>query len=265
MQDYDLVWNNHPGSQMGPADVLSHRNKVNISLNNTAITMLSTVSDILICALDVRLAERIANFTATDPLVKNATDVMAKHFSLFPHVAHDDWTFLNGALYYKGCLYVSEPARQDLVGSLHCSLAGGHGGYFCTVHLVQCNYWWPGLTTFVHQFVAGCATCQVNKVNTHPTVPGLCLISSSASHPFQQISCNMIMDLLLSSGFDSVLVMVDHGLMKGVIFIPCHKAINITSFAALFFKNVFACFGLHDKVISDHSPQFASAFAKELA
>ena len=73
------------------------------------------------------------------------------------------------------------------------------------------------------------------------------------------------MDLLLSSGFDSVLVMVNHGLTKGVIFIPCHKAINATSIAALFFKHVFTHFGLHDKVILDHSPQFSSAFAKELA
>jgi len=75
----------------------------------------------------------------------------------------------------------------------------------------------------------------------------------------------MITDLLLSSGFDSVLVVVDHGLTKGVIFIPCHKAIDAAGIAALFFKNIFACFGLHDKVISDCSPQFASAFAKELA
>jgi len=75
----------------------------------------------------------------------------------------------------------------------------------------------------------------------------------------------MIMDLPLSSGFDSILVMVNHGLTKEVIFIPCSKAINAASIATLFFKHVFTHFGLHDKVISDHSPQFASVFAKELA
>jgi len=150
MQDYDLVWDNHPGSQMDPADALSRRDEVDTSLDNTTVTMLPSVSDVLICALDVCLADRIAKFTATDPLVKDATNAMAKHSSLFPHVARDDWTFLNGALYYKSCLYVPQPARQDLVHSLHCSPAGGHGGYFRTVHLVQCNYWWPGLTTFVH-------------------------------------------------------------------------------------------------------------------
>jgi len=265
MQDYDLVWDNRPSSQMGPADALLRRNEVDTSLDNTAVTMLPSVSDVLIRALDVRLAKRIADFTATDPLVKDATDAMAKHSSLFPRAARDDWTFLDGALYYKSHLYVPEPARQELVHSLHCSQAGGHGRYFRTVHLVQRDYWWPGLTTFVRRFVAGCTTCQANKVNTHPTVLGLCPISSSASHPFQQISCDMIMDLPLSSSFDSILVVVDHGLTKGVIFIPCHKATNAASIAALFFKHVFACFGLHNKVILDRGPQFASAFAKELA
>jgi len=150
MQDYDLVWDNHPGSQMGPADALLHCDEVDTSLDNTTVTMLSTVSDVLICILDVRLAEQIANFTATDPLVQNAWDAMSKHTSLFPCASFDDWMFIEGSLYFKGCLYIPEPAYQDLVCSLHCSLVGGHSGYFRTVHLVQCDYWWPGLTTFVH-------------------------------------------------------------------------------------------------------------------
>jgi len=215
MQDYDLVWNNRSSSQMGPADALSRRNEVDTSLNNTTITILPSVSDVLVCALDVQLAERIADFTVTDLLVQDAHNTMSKHTSLFPCASFDNWTFIEGSLYFKGRLYVPEPARQDLVRSLHCSLVGGHGGYFRTVHLFQRDYWWPGLTTFVRRFVAGCTTCQANKVNTHPTVPGLCPISSTASHPFQQISCDMIMDLLLSSDFDSILVMVNHGLRRG--------------------------------------------------
>jgi len=95
---------------MGPADALSCHNEVNTSLDNTAITMLPSVSDVLIHTLDVGLAERIANFTATNPLVKNATDAMAQHSFLFPRVACEDWMFLNSALYYKSCLYVPEPA-----------------------------------------------------------------------------------------------------------------------------------------------------------
>jgi len=90
MQDYDLVWDNRPSSQMGPADALLRRNEVDTLLDNTTVAMLPTVSDVLLCALDVRLAERIANFTATDPLVKDAIDVMSKQTFLFPRGSHDD-------------------------------------------------------------------------------------------------------------------------------------------------------------------------------
>jgi len=48
------------------------------------------------------------------------------------------------------------------------------------------------------------------------------------------------MDLPASSTFESILVVVDHGLTKGVIFVPCTKSIDATGIAALFFKHVFA-------------------------
>ena len=65
-------------------------------------------------------------------------------------------------------------------------------------------------------------------------------------------------------GFDSLLVMVDHGLTKGVILCPTKKTITAKGIASLFFHKVFLHFGLYDKVISDRGPQFASSFAREL-
>ena len=99
---------------------------------------------------------------------------------------------------------------------------------------------------------------------TRSTFTRLSLSLSSAFYPFQQISCNIITDLPVSSSFDYVLVVVDHGLTKGVIFIPCTKSIDATGSATLFFKHVFTHFSFHDKMILDHGSQFASAFAKEL-
>ena len=68
-----------------------------------------------------------------------------------------------------------------------------------------------------------------------------------------------------SHGYDLVVVVVDHGLMKGVIYCPCTKNIDTAEVAKLFFTHVFPQFGLHSKVVSDRGPQFASAFAQELA
>ena len=103
------------------------------------------------------------------------------------------------------------------------------------------------------------------KVNTHLTIPVLSPIPSSCTRPFQQLSVDLITDLPLSSGCDSLMVVVNHGLSKGVILIPCTKTINAKGVAELIFKSVFLQFGLHNHLISDRGPQFTSAFATKLA
>ena len=106
--------------------------------------------------------------------------------------------------------------------------------------------------------------CQQNKSNTHPTVPPLTPIRSTSTQLFQQISCDLITDLPFSEGFDSLLVMVNHGLTKGVILCPTKKTITAEGIANLFFHKVFLHFGLYNKIISNRGPQFALAFTKEL-
>lgn len=83
--------------------------------------------------------------------------------------------------------------------------------------------------------------------------------------PFSSISTDLITRLPLLDGFDSVMVVVDHGLTQGVIYCPCTEEINAAGVAQLFFHHIFPQFGLHTKVILDQGPQFASAFTWELA
>ena len=121
------------------------------------------------------------------------------------------------------------------------------------------------MTTYIRKYVAGCAICQANKVNTHSTVQTLSPLTSDCTCPFQQVSVDLITNLPPSGSYDSVMVVVDHGLTKGVILCPCNKNIDAAGVAKLFFLHVFRHYGLHDKCISDQGPQFASAFARELA
>ena len=120
------------------------------------------------------------------------------------------------------------------------------------------------MTTYVQKYVAGCTVCQVNKVNTHPTIPALSPLSSNCTWPFQQVLVDLITDLPPSGSYDSVMVIVDHGLTKGVILCPCNKNIDAARVAKLFFLHVFRHYGLHDKCISNQGPQFTFAFAREL-
>ena len=69
---------------------------------------------------------------------------------------------------------------------------------------------------------------------------------------------DFITDLPISNGFDSIFIVVDQGLSKGVILCPCNKMINAEGTIKLYIDNIFIQFGLPDTIISDRGPQFAS-------
>ena len=253
---------------MGPADALSRKDNIETDDDNREITMLKGKDQYFhIQAIDIALAEKISSLTTQDPIVTKALATM-NHESgepWIPHTTAADWEFINNSLYFKHRLYVPEPAHHDLVRSLHDSPTRGHEGFFHTLHRMQKDYWWPGMSTILRKYVSGSAECQAAKVNTHPTIPGLSPLAVEHPLPFSSISVDLITGLPDSHGYDSVMVVVDHGLTKGVIYCPCTKTIDSKGVAQLFFTNVFPRFGLHSKIISDRGPQFASAFARELA
>jgi hypothetical protein len=67
---------------------------------------------------------------------------------------------------------------------------------------------------------------------------------------------DFITDLPPSNGFDSILVIVDHGLTKGVILSPCKKTISSEQTGHLIFEHLLARFGRPNKIISDRDPRF---------
>ena len=263
LQDFNLHFVHLPGSAMGPADALSHLPDPDTSSDNVDVTVLP--DDLFIHAIDTALIAKITSFSLSDPLVVSALQNLSVGSPLFPHSSLSDWHFSDSLLYFKNCLYIPAAACHDLVSSVHSSPAASHGSFFRTYTLLSRDYWWLGMSSFIRHFIAGCALCQQMKVNIHPTVPALSPMSSTCSHPFQQLSVDLITDLPPSAGFDLLLVMVDHGLSKGVILTPCNKTIHAKGVTKLFFKHVFLRFGLHDALISNRGPQFASAFATELA
>ena len=120
------------------------------------------------------------------------------------------------------------------------------------------------MAKFIKAYVDGCTPCQQNKTNTHPIVPALNPIKSGKTLPFKQISYDLITDLPICNGFNSLLVVVDQGLTKGVILCPTKKTITVEGIAVIIFRKLYSRFGLFNKVISDRGPQFAANFQKEL-
>ena len=217
------------------------------------------------------LQQRIAH---CDTLDKDATDALAilleQGLSSVKHQL-DDWTMetFDGKtiLFFKGKNYIpqDEHLRRDIARSFHDHITAGHPGELETFNSISHHYWWPGLRTFVKNYVKGCGICQQFKIDRHPSKPAfLPTEGAKTTRPFAYCSMDFITDLPSVRNFDSILVVVDQGLSKGVILLPCNKTITAEETAKLLLDNLYKRFGLPDKIISDRGPQFASKSFVEL-
>jgi hypothetical protein len=82
--------------------------------------------------------------------------------------------------------------------------------------------------------------------------------------PFVTIALDLIMDLPLSQGYDSILTITDHNCSKAAVFLPCSKTITGEGVAQLYVQHIFPHFRVPRKIISDRDPQFMGKFMQEL-
>ncbi len=166
---------------------------------------------------------------------------------------------------YRGCVYVPKDPQlcHDIICAHHDSVVTGHPGWWNTLELVSCNYWWPGISCCVTSYVAGCDTCNccksflMQKVGklTPNWVPSCC---------WEVISVNTIRELLESKGYNAILVAVDR-LSKCIHAIPTITMIDSAGVAHLFLEHVWRHHGLLEAIISDRGSTFISNFSRELA
>ena len=155
--------------------------------------------------------------------------------------------------------------RRGVTSLFHDQLTAGHPGISKTLQLVTPYYWWPNMKTFVTEYIRGCATCQMNKVNTHPTHPPLSPITPKENaRPFETIAMDFIMKLPPSGEYDTILTITDMDCSKVSIFLLCKEAIDSEGVAQLYMTHVLPHYGIPKKIILDQDPQFTSRFSTEL-
>jgi len=267
LSQFDLKLIHVPGTQMVQSDALSRRADLCPEDGNDNTDVILLPDYLFVNMIDADLHDAISKATEEDDTVIEALKALKDGTPPPLRSSLVDWKIEDGIVFYKGRCYVPADInlRREILKKYHDSIPAGHPGHYKTLELIRRDYWWPGMYTFTKQYVEGCATCQQTKVNTHPTTPPLHPIKApSNAFPFAQISMDFVTDLPLSQGFDSLLVVVDQGLTKGVILIPCNKTIDAIGTSKLLHQNVYRRFGLPDKIISDRGPQFAAATTLEL-
>jgi len=149
-----------------------------------------------------------------------------------------EWREVDSIIYKKGKVYVSKNniLRAEIIRLHHDTPVEGHGGQWKTVELVTQNFWWPGVTKEVKQYMEECNSYQRNKNYTEqPT--GKLMPNSIPEKPWMHISADFITKLPIVQGYDLILVVVDQ-LTKMVHFISTTEKTSVEGLARLFRDNV---------------------------
>ena len=121
--------------------------------------------------IDTDLQQRIANCDTMDKDAMDALTTLLDHGPTAVKNNLNDWTveqFNNrNVLFFKGKNYIplDDNLRKDIAKMFHDYLTAGHPGELETFNSIRQHYWWPGLRTFVKNYVKGCGTCQQFKIN----------------------------------------------------------------------------------------------------
>ena len=194
--------------------------------------------------IDLDLQKRITNCKDMD---QDATEALMLLLEQKPATLKndlEDWTLERmgdkNVLFFKGKNYIprDDDLRRDIAKMFHDHETAGHPRELETFNSIHQHYWWPGLRTFIKNYVKGCGICQQFKIDRSPTKLAFQPTEGAKlTRPFTNCSMDLITDLPPVNGFDSILVVVDQGLTKGVILIPCDKTITAEGTAKLLNQN----------------------------
>jgi hypothetical protein len=246
LSEFDVKLVHTPGNKMVQSDALSRRPDLCPDEDNDNKDIIMLPDDMFVNLIDADLQRKIA---ISDDLDGDAAEALKLFLEKAPTSMTkglEDWTIDQtdgrNILFYKGKNYIPRnlDLRRDIVKTFHDHQTAGHPGELGTYNAVRQHYWWPGLKTFVKNYVQGCGTCQQFKIDRTPSKPTYIPTEGARStRPFANCSMDLITDLPLTEKYDSILVVVDQGLSKGVILIPCNKTLTSEDTARLLLENLY--------------------------
>jgi len=103
----------------------------------------------------VDLLEKVKQLKVKDDKVVKAIKEMKR--AGVKILRDEEWKEVDGIMYKEGKVYVPKDnqLRTEIIRLHHDMPVGGHGGQWKTVELVTRNFWWPGITKEVKQYVEG--------------------------------------------------------------------------------------------------------------
>jgi len=154
--------------------------------------------------------------------------------------------------------------RVTVLEICHDNPLAGHFGQKRTIELVQRQFAWPGLSTFVKEYVKGCHSCRRNKHSTHKAY-GLLHPHPHPEAPWTRVEIDFITSLpIIKAGFDAIMVMIDAYTKKAHFEPVTFKGLNAKKTARLIHQRLVRYHGIPKVWITDRGTQFVNRFTKHL-
>ena len=277
LADYDFVFEHIPGKK-NPADGPSRRPDYAENAEELPAGTLFPKSAFRCLAataariqhtptndLRKRLIEALANDTVAQQHKKDISTQQNDVNAQQQHTQKQLWSCDNGLLLRNNLIYIPEndALRLEIMRMHHDDALAGHYSAVKTLDLLSRNYWFPGMSTYVKKYVETCNVCARGKAPRHLPHGELAPLPAPAG-PWKGISCDFIVDLPKSHGYDSILVFIDR-LTKMSHLIPCTKTATAPDFARMYMDYIIRLHGLPDSIVSDRGAIFTSRFWKSLA
>ena len=145
-----------------------------------------------------------------DKIHKKIKEATSKLLESEAFTISEGWIEEDGVIMKDKQMYVpdEEDLQLQVVKLHHDTLVAEHPSYEKTIELLQRMYFWPGMTSFVKDYISRCDRyARFKGINQAPFGT---LNPLEAPHmSWVDITADFITDLPISNGYNSILVIVD--------------------------------------------------------
>ncbi len=150
---------------------------------------------------------------------------------------------------------------RNILDSHHNTGAAGHPGFTKMYQTLKTKFYWRSMKNDVLDYVKSCKSCQLNKIDRHPSKQPM-IITTTSSRPFQRISIDIVGPLNITENGNRFLLTIQDDLTKflQIHAIPNHEAHTV----AQKLNEFISSFGIPENILSDNGTEFSSEIIKAL-
>jgi len=221
--------------------------------------------DVLSIEPEANLYQRVWMINQTDELCSEYRQAMNENKLKFHTSKLKDCEIIDGVLFRKGLLWISENMHTELLQEVHDQSSISHPDNRRIIDLVQRFYYWSGHRATIRRYIRNCHACQRSKVSRNST-NGLHHPLPISQERWKDIAMNFITELSLSEGYNAICTIICR-LTKERHYVSCHwedDDISAEETVWIMLWNVYRLHGLFSSIVSDRGSQFISTMWKSL-